>query len=57
MVLVLIFNNNNTDKSDKGHLDELNVLYDFMSGKRLNWPIDLNQIIETTEATFTISSN
>ena len=46
-----------SDKSDKGHLDELNVLYDFMSGKRLDWPIDLNQIIETTEATFTISSN
>jgi predicted dehydrogenase/threonine dehydrogenase-like Zn-dependent dehydrogenase len=46
-----------TEKSEKGHIQELNILYDYLSGKRSNWPIDLNQLIETTEATFTITSN
>ena len=46
-----------TEKSEKGHIQELEILYDYLSGKQSNWPIDLNQLIETTEAALTISSD
>tara|TARA_B100001250_G_C19808402_1_gene794554 strand:- start:2334 stop:3644 length:1311 start_codon:yes stop_codon:yes gene_type:complete len=45
-----------TENSQKGHIEELKVLYNYLSGQKSNWPIELEQLIETTQATFTISS-
>jgi predicted dehydrogenase len=40
---------------DKGHIDELNALYDSLSGKAKNFPIELHDMIQTTELTFKLS--
>jgi predicted dehydrogenase/threonine dehydrogenase-like Zn-dependent dehydrogenase len=39
---------------EKGHLEELDVLYDFLHGKVDKWPIELWDIFQTTEVTFAI---
>lgn len=38
----------------KGHLEELEALYDVLSGKRENWPIELWDMIQTTEVTLAV---
>jgi len=43
-----------TNKSDKGHLEELKVLYESLTNKNAGWPIQLWDLIQTTEATFLI---
>ncbi len=37
--------------NDKGHLEELNALYDSLAGRKTSWPIDLRSLLETSEAT------
>lgn len=44
----------NSKSSDKGHLDELIALHDYLSGKNEKWPIDYESMIETTLSTFLI---
>lgn len=41
-----------TRTTQKGHLEELVALYDSIIGKNPNWPIPLEELIQTTEATF-----
>ncbi|MBN2482350.1 MAG: bi-domain-containing oxidoreductase [Bacteroidales bacterium] len=36
-------------QSNKGHLEELIVLYDSLKGRTKKWPVDLNCLIETTK--------
>jgi predicted dehydrogenase/threonine dehydrogenase-like Zn-dependent dehydrogenase len=43
-----------SEMSEKGHIEELEILYDYLTGKQEEWPIDLKQLIETSEATFAI---
>lgn len=40
--------------SEKGHLKELEILYEVLQGKSSNWPIELWDIFQTTEITFGI---
>jgi len=42
------------DISERGHLKELEVLYETLQGKRDKWPIELWDIFQTTEITFGI---
>jgi predicted dehydrogenase len=42
--------------SEKGHLEELEVLYDVLTGKRDRWPIELWDLLQTTELTFVVSN-
>lgn len=42
------------NQQGKGHLDELEVLYDVLSGKLDRWPVELWDLFQTTELTFTI---
>ena len=42
-------------KSDKGHLDELEVLAHCLSDSENNWPIPLESIFETTTVTFELA--
>jgi len=44
-----------TRTSDKGHLDELRVLFDHLSGKNQEWPVTWQNLLETTRTTFTIA--
>ena len=39
---------------EKGHLEELVVLYDALQGKTDKWPIELWDLLQTTEVTFEI---
>jgi predicted dehydrogenase len=39
---------------EKGHLKELEILYEVLQGKSSNWPIELWDIFQTTEITFGI---
>ena len=41
-------------KSDKGHLEELEAIYESLTNKDTGWPIPLWDLIQTTEATFLI---
>jgi predicted dehydrogenase/threonine dehydrogenase-like Zn-dependent dehydrogenase len=43
-------------KSEKGQLEELIDCHEYLSGKQDHWPISLDDIIETTEITFTASN-
>jgi predicted dehydrogenase len=43
-----------TSVSQKGHLEELEILYETLRGKRKEWPIDLWDMIQTTEVTLNI---
>ena len=45
----------NNNKSNKGHFGELQVLYDCITGVKTEWPIPIEQLIETTRATLLIS--
>ncbi|MBN1406890.1 MAG: bi-domain-containing oxidoreductase [Calditrichaceae bacterium] len=44
----------NTRISEKGQFEELVHLYDSLSGKNKSWPIDLWDILQTTEVTLSI---
>ncbi|MBC8312928.1 MAG: bi-domain-containing oxidoreductase [Candidatus Cloacimonetes bacterium] len=44
-----------TKKSDKGHIEELERLYDSIIGNNSEWPIDFWDIVQTTEITLLIS--
>lgn len=39
---------------EKGHLEELEALYDILTGKTERWPIELWDMIQTTEISFEI---
>jgi predicted dehydrogenase/threonine dehydrogenase-like Zn-dependent dehydrogenase len=41
--------------SEKGHLKELEILNDVLKGKTSQWPIELWDLIQTTELTFMVS--
>jgi len=41
--------------SDKGHLEELEILSDYLNGLRETWPIDLWDMFQTTELTLKTS--
>jgi predicted dehydrogenase len=43
-----------TSVPEKGHLQELEALYYSLSGKNSEWPIDLNDILQTTRAAILI---
>ncbi len=43
-----------TSESRKGQFEELEVLYDVLSGKTKDWPIELWDMIQTTAITFMI---
>jgi len=43
-----------TNISQKGQFEELEVLYDTLSGKNDQWPIELWDMIQTTEITFSV---
>lgn len=40
---------------DKGHIDELNALYDSLSSKSKNFPIELQDMFQTAAVTFKLS--
>ena len=42
-------------QQDKGHLQELIEFYDTLIGKNNNLPIELDDMIQTTEVTFLIN--
>ena len=43
-----------TSLSSKGQLEELEILHETLSGKRKEWPIELWDMIQTTEVSFLI---
>jgi predicted dehydrogenase/threonine dehydrogenase-like Zn-dependent dehydrogenase len=43
-----------TVTSQKGQIEELEHLYDTLTGVNINWPIELWDLVQTTEATFSI---
>ena len=43
--------------NEKGHLEQLNAFYESIRGKSESWPIDLWDMIQTTEATFIIKDS
>lgn len=43
-----------TSLSEKGQFEELEVLYETLSGKADKWPIELWDMIQTTEITFSV---
>jgi hypothetical protein len=43
-----------TTTSQKGHLEELIALYETLRGDKKKWPIELWDMIQTTEVTFKI---
>ncbi|RPH73262.1 hypothetical protein EHM76_05550 [bacterium] len=45
----------NKNTSRKGHFEELERLYETLKGRNTNWPIELWDMVETTEATFMIT--
>jgi len=47
--------NLNLTRSDKGQKEELEALYETLKGNTKNWPILLEDMIATTEATFLIN--
>jgi predicted dehydrogenase/threonine dehydrogenase-like Zn-dependent dehydrogenase len=46
----------NLSRSDKGQKEELEALYETLKGNSKKWPIDLDDMIQTTEATFLINN-
>ena len=49
-------NEKRSSLSQKGQLEELQSLYNTLSGKHLNWPIELWDMMQTTEATFLVNN-
>ena len=47
----------NLARSEKGQKEELEVLYETLKGNKKEWPIALEDMIQTTEATFLINEN
>lgn len=45
----------NSSRSEKGQKEELSCLYNTLSGKTNSWPIELWDMIQTTEASFLIN--
>lgn len=45
----------NASVSQKGHLEQLIAFYNSIVGKSTSWPIELWDMIQTTEATFQVS--
>lgn len=43
-----------TQTSQKGQLEELETLYETIKGNKLDWPIELWDMIQTTETTFLV---
>ena len=43
-----------SNKSEKGHFEELKALSESLTGKNSNWPIELWDLVQTTEATFLV---
>ena len=43
-----------TNISEKGQFEELEALYETLSGKTAKWPIELWDMIQTTEITFNV---
>lgn len=50
----LTLNEIKTDISQKGQFEELEALYEALKGNKENWPIELWDMIQTTETTFAI---
>ena len=48
-------NETHTNASQKGHFEELERLYETLKGTNKNWPIELWDMMQTTEATFMIT--
>ena len=46
----------NLSRSDKGQKEELEALYETLKGNSKDWPISLEDMIQTTEATFLINN-
>jgi len=46
----------NESRSDKGQKEELEALYETLKGKAKEWPIALEDMVQTTEATFLINN-
>lgn len=46
-----------TGFSDKGQFDELEILYDTLKNYKKEWPIQLWDMVQTTEATFAIEED
>ncbi len=46
----------NLGRSDKGQKEELEALYETLKGNVLDWPISLEDMIQTTESTFLINN-
>lgn len=44
-------------RSEKGQKEELEALYETLKGNKKEWPIALEDMIQTTEATFLINEN
>jgi len=51
----LKINNIKTNQSDKGHYEELLVLFDSLNGYKKNWPIPLNDLLQTSKISFLAS--
>ena len=51
----LKINNINSKQSDKGHYEELLVLFDSLNGYKKNWPIPLNDLLQTSKISFLAS--
>ena len=43
------------NRSDKGQKEELEALYETLKGNKKEWPISLEDMLQTTEATFLIN--
>ncbi|MEJ6736517.1 MAG: bi-domain-containing oxidoreductase [Flavobacteriales bacterium] len=43
------------NRSDKGQKEELEALYETLKGNKKEWPISLEDMVQTTEATFLIN--
>jgi predicted dehydrogenase/threonine dehydrogenase-like Zn-dependent dehydrogenase len=47
----------NLNRSEKGQKEELEALYETLKGNTKDWPITLEDMVQTTEATFLINEN
>ena len=44
-------------RSEKGQKEELEALYETLKGNTKDWPIALEDMIQTTEATFLVNNS
>ena len=52
----LKLNEMSSNKSEKGHVEELQALSDSLTGKNANWPIEFWDLVQTTEITLLIQN-